>query len=277
MAGEFRADSAYIGPSEWALGVAIFGTVAWLLAWAVPEPALRALEGIASRFVGGGTRSKLLLLAVLGAILVVVSTLAFEHRPQLVDSVIQLFQARIFAAGDVAAPAPSRPEFFVTQHMIVGGGRWYSQYPPGHSALLAIGVVAGAPWLVPVALSLAAAVLLHGFALHAYDRPTARVTLLLLVLCPFFFFMGASFMSHVSSLAAVCAVLYCLARWEETRRVGFLSAAGAALGAAFLSRPVEALAIGAVLGAALAADSLQARRWTPLAAFGAAFLAVASL
>jgi hypothetical protein len=124
MAGEFRADSAYIGPSEWALGVAIFGTVAWLLAWAVPEPALRALEGIATRFVGGGTRSKLLLLAVLGAILVVVSTLAFEHRPQLVDSVIQLFQARIFAAGDVAAPAPSRPEFFVTQHMIVGGGRW---------------------------------------------------------------------------------------------------------------------------------------------------------
>lgn len=277
MAGEFRADSAYVGPGEWALGAAIFGTLAWLLAWALPDAALRALEGLASRFASGSARSKLLLLALLGTILVLVSRLAFEQRPQLVDSVIQLFQARIFAAGEVAAPAPALPEFFVTQHMIVAAGRWYSQYPPGHSALLAIGVVAGVPWLVPVALSLAAAALLHGFAQRAYDRPTAHVTLLLLVLSPFFFFMGASFMSHVSSLAAVCGFLYCFARWEAAGRGVFLGAAGAILGAAFLSRPVEALAIGAVFGAALAADSARVRRWTPVAAFGAAFLAVASL
>ncbi len=279
MAGEFRADSAYIGPAEWALGLAIFGTIAWLLVRALPERALRALEALASRFVagGGGARHALLFLAVLAGILVLVSTLAFEHRPQLVDSVIQLFQAKIFAAGDVAAPAPSAPEFFVTQHMIVADGRWYSQYPPGHSALLAIGVLAGAPWLVPIALSLAAAALLHGFARRAYDEPTAGVTLLLVVLAPFLFFMGASFMSHVSSLAAVCGFLYCYARWEAAGRLGFVAAAGAVLGAAFLSRPVEALAIGAVFGAALVADCARSRRWAPIPAFGAAFLAVASI
>jgi hypothetical protein len=277
MAGEFRADSAYIGPAEWALGLAIFGSVGWLLARALPGRALRALEALASRFAGGGARHTLLFLALLAGILVLVSTLAFEHRPQLVDSVIQLFQAKIFAAGDVAAPAPSAPQFFVTQHMIVDDGRWYSQYPPGHSALLAMGVLAGAPWLVPIALSLAAAALLHGFARRAYDAPTAGVTLLLTVLAPFFFFMGASFMSHVSSLAAVCGFLYCYARWEAAGRLGSLAAAGAVLGAAFLSRPVEALAIGAVFGAALAADCVRARRWLPIAAFGAAFLAVASI
>jgi hypothetical protein len=37
------------------------------------------------------------------------------------------------------------------------------------------------------------------------------------------------------------------------------------------------LAIGAVFGASLAANSLRARRWVPLAAFGAAFLAVGSI
>ena len=278
MAGEFRADSAYVGPAEWVLGLAIFGTVAWLLAWALPERALRAVDGLGSRFAGGGGAPvPLLLLAALAGILVVVSMLAFEHRPQLVDSVIQLFQARIFAAGEVVAPAPSAPEFFVTQHMIVADGRWYSQYPPGHSALLAIGVLAGSPWLVPIALSLATAALLYGWARHAYDERTARVTLLLLVLAPFFFFMGASFMSHVSSLAAVCGFLYCFARWEEGGRAGFLAAAGAVLGMAFLSRPVEVLAIGGVFGAALAADCVRARRWLPLAAFGAAFLTVASI
>src|SRR5688500_20249131 len=59
--------------------------------------------------------------------------------------------------------------------------------------------------------------------------------------------------------------------------LGSLAAAGAVLGAAFLSRPVEALAIGAVFVAALAADCVRARRWLPIAALGAAFLAVASI
>ena len=277
IAGEFRADSAYVGPGEWALGLAIFGTVAWLLTWMVPERIHRALEALPARFAGGATVSLLLLLAVLGGVLVLVSTVAFEHRPLLVDSVIQLFQAKIFAAGKIAAAAPSSPEYFVTQHMVVTEGRWYSQYPPGHSALLAIGVLAGAPWLVPIALSLVAAGFLYGFARRAYEEPTARVTVLLLVLAPFFFFMGASFMSHVSSLAGVCGFLYFFARWEAGRGVPVLAAAAAILGLAFLSRPVEVLAIGAVFGAALAAECVRERRWLPLAAFVAAFLAVASV
>jgi 4-amino-4-deoxy-L-arabinose transferase-like glycosyltransferase len=257
--------------------VAIFVTVAWLLTWMLPERGHRAIEALAFRFAGGGAVTLLLLLAVLGGILVFVSTVVFEHRPLLVDSVIQLFQAKIFAAGEIAAAAPSSLEYFVTQHMVVTEGRWYSQYPPGHSALLAIGVLVGAPWLVPIALSLAAAGLLYGFARRAYDEETARVTVLLLVLAPFFFFMGASFMSHVSSLAGVCGFLYCFVRWEVGRRVPVLAAAGAILGAAFLSRPVEVLAIGAVFGAALVVECARGRRWLPLAAFGVAFLALASI
>lgn len=278
MAGEIRADSAYVAPGEWLLGLAIFGTVAWLLAWTLPDEALRRLEGRVAELAGTErVWLRLALLAFLAAILLLVSALVFEHRPLLIDGVTQLFQARIFAAGRASAPAPASPEFFLTPQMILEGGRWYSQYPPGHAALLAIGVRAGAPWVVPIALSLAAAALLYGFARHAYDRPTACVTLLLLVAAPFFWFMGASFMSHVSSLAGVCGFLYCFARWQETGRTGFLAGAGTALGVAFLSRPVEALAIGAVFGVALAADCARARRWAPAAWLGAVFLAVASL
>lgn len=278
MAGEFREDSAFVGPAEWALGLAIFATTAWLLSWALPDRALRWLRELAARLVGPGAKwLPLLLLAVLAGILVSASTLAFEHRPQLVDSVIQLFQAKIFASGGLSAPAPPSPEFFVTQHMIVEGGRWYSQYPPGHSALLAIGVLIGAPWIVPIVLTLAASVLLYGFVKRAYDEPTARLTLLFLVLAPFFWFMGASLMSHVSSLAGVCAFLYCFARWEEEGRLGFLAAAGVGLATGFLSRPVEVLAIGAVFTGVLGADAVRKRRWQPVAVFGVAFLAVASL
>jgi len=276
MAGEFRADSALVGPVEWLLGLVIFGSVAWLLSRALPDRSRARMEAFAAR-LAARPRSGLPLFAVLAAILFLVSTLAFEQRPQLVDSVIQLFQAKIFASGALAAPAPAGPEFFVTQHMIVGAGGWYSQYPPGHSALLALGVLAGAAWVVPILLSLGAAALLAGFARRAYDEATARLTLLLLVLAPFFWFMGASFMSHVSSLAGVCGFLYCFARWENEERLALLAVAGASLGGAFLSRPVEALAVGAVFGAVLVAGAVRDRRWQPLVVCGAGFLVVASL
>lgn len=265
-----------MGPVEWLLGLGIFGSLAWLLSRALPDRSRARMEAFAAR-LAARPRPGLPLFAVLAAILFLVSTLAFDRRPQLVDSVIQLFQARIFASGALAAPAPAAPEFFVTQHMIVGAGGWYSQYPPGHSALLALGVLAGAAWIVPIFLSLAAATLLAGFARRAYDEATGRLTLLLLVLAPFFWFMGASFMSHVSSLAGVGGFLYCFARWEGEERLALLAAAGASLGVAFLSRPVEALAVGAVFGAVLVAGAVRDRQWRPLVACGAGFLAVACL
>lgn len=278
IVGAIRESSAYVGPGEWVLGLAIFGTVAWLLAWTLPGRVLGRLENLAAGLARApGARVELALVTLLAAILLLVSMLVFEHRPLLIDGVTQLFQARIFAAGQASAPAPAATEFFVTPQMILEGGRWYSQYPPGHSALLAIGVLAGAPWLVPIALSLAAAAFLYGFARRAYDVSTARLTLLLLVLTPFFWFMGGSYMSHVSSLAAVCGFLYCFARREESGRPAFLAAAGAALGMAFLSRPLESLAIGVVFGAVLAADCVRTKRWGAFAAFGAAFLAIASI
>ncbi|HET6617850.1 MAG TPA: glycosyltransferase family 39 protein [Gemmatimonadota bacterium] len=267
-----------MSPGEWALGVAIFGGAAWLLALLLPaRAAARLREGAGAFAVGGDRRRTVTLLLVLGGILVFVSTFAFEHRPQLIDDVIQVFQAKIFASGALMAPEPADRAFFITQHMIMDGGRWYSQYPPGHSALLALGVLSGAAWLVPIALSVATAALLYRFVAEAYDESTARLTLLLLVLAPFFWFMGASFMNHVSSLAGVAAFLYGFARWEKWGSERWLALAGAALGVAILSRPVEIVAIGAVFGGVLAVEALRRKSWRPIAACGIPFLAVASL
>ena len=44
-------------------------------------------------------------------------------------------------------PSPPFREFFDYAHMI-NDGRWYCQYPPGHSLLLVPGVWLGVPWLV---------------------------------------------------------------------------------------------------------------------------------
>jgi 4-amino-4-deoxy-L-arabinose transferase-like glycosyltransferase len=278
LAGGLREESAFVGPGEWVLGLAIFGALAWLAAWTLPGRALERIRAGARALAEKGGRGRTAaLLGLLALLLVAASTLAFARRPLLVDAVIQLFQAEIFASGRLTAPAPAEPEFFVTQHMVLDGERWYSQYPPGHAALLALGALLGAAWVVPALLSLAAAFLLHRFAARAYDEPTARVTLVLLLLAPFFWFMGASFMNHVSSLAGVAAFLYAFARWEDEGRTALAAVAGAALGLAFLSRPVETLAIGAVFAGVAAGRAARSRRWLPLAVGGAAFLAVASL
>jgi len=245
--GDIDRAPGLVPPSEALLGVFVFGALAVLGARffpaEAPDRALRVLD----RERGPGavaTGGAVLLLLVL---LLATATFAFGRRPLLIDSVIQLFQARIFASGHLYAGAPPGEAFFAVQHMLVDGGKWYSQYPPGHSALLGLGVALGTAWLVPVALSAGTTLLLYGFARRAYDLATARITVVLLALAPFFWFMGASHMNHVSALFFVSAFLYLLVRWEERGDRRILLGAGLAIGAAFLSRPLTAAAAGFAL------------------------------
>ncbi len=273
--GEVKGAAAYVPPGEWALGLAIFGVAAWLAGTALEGPLLAASDRVRRRV--GAARPRILAaigVVILGGVLLAVSWFVFRHRPHLVDSVVQLFQAKIFAAGMVEAPLPPARPFFATLHMVFDATGWYSQYPPGHSILLTPGVWLGMPWVVPVLLTMGAAALLVAFASTVWDHATAILTGILLLICPFFWFMGASFMNHVSALFFVSAVLFCLARWDAADGIRWPALAGAALGGAFLSRPLTALAIGLVLGIGVLVDR---RGWRPVAGGILAFGAVASV
>src|SRR5205807_7382748 len=73
---------------------------------------------------------------------------AFATNPQLIDGVAQLFQARIFASGRLAAPPPFPSESFLFQLTALTPAGWVSQFPPGQSLLLAVGMLAHVEWLV---------------------------------------------------------------------------------------------------------------------------------
>lgn len=281
--------SALVSPGEWALGLAIFGVLAWLAAL-LGGDRVPSLRGAASGLDRGTDRAWFGLgIAVLAILLVAASRVAFRGSPHLIDSVVQLFQAKIFASGALVAPSPPDGGFFTVQHMITDHGGWYSQYPPGHPALLAVGVTVDAAWAVPVLLSLGAAGFLHAAARRMYGPRCGRLTLVLLVLCPFFWFMGASFMNHVSALFFVAAFLYLFVRWEEERTVGFAGVAGAALGAAALSRPLTVVALAVPFTAFALASPRDSggvqggrigrwsRRLRPVAVAAAGFVVVASL
>lgn len=250
-----------VPPLEWVLGIFVFGSVGWLVARLLPrvparlEAGLVAVDGRATRVWFSAT-----CLGALAIVLVVTSIVVFRHRPLLVDSVVQLFQAQIFATGRLTAPAPPGEAFVATQHMLVRGGRWFSQYPPGHSAVLAVGALVGAAWAVPLLLSLGTAALLYRFAASAWNERTGRVTLVLLLFAPFFWIMGASFMNHVTCLFFAAVFLYSFRRWEAGGVAGWALAAGLAIGMAGLARPLTAVAVAAVFAPIGVVHAIRRRR-----------------
>src|SRR2546427_7621938 len=155
MFGPYADARGLFGPVDWVLGTGIFLPGTWLAGMLTPPGLLRALRRRGRALAAWLRPAALpLVLAAAGVALVTISVLVFRCRPVMVDEIVQLFQARIFPAGTVKAPPPALPEFLTTNNLIIDEHGWYAQYPPGHSALLALGLWGGAPWLVPILLSL---------------------------------------------------------------------------------------------------------------------------
>ena len=181
----------------------------------------------------------LLLVVTFGA-MAAISLLGFSAVPHIADEIVYLFQAKIFAAGALWAPAPPEPEFFRHEHMIVEGGHWFGKYPPLFPALLALGVLAGAPWIVNPVLGA-----LTGYVIYLLARDLAgwRAALgawLLTLSSPFFMIMGGTLMAHMTSALFTSLFLWLVLRAlaRGSRLLGVL--AGACLGLALGTRPFVA-------------------------------------
>jgi hypothetical protein len=89
------------------------------------------------------------LLALIALVVYVCSAwYVFSGRPLLVDEVLQLYQARLFASGRIAGTVDSAQELFSALFQVERNGRVFSQFPPGGPAVLALGVLIGATWLI---------------------------------------------------------------------------------------------------------------------------------
>ena len=102
--GEMDGASLLIPPGEWLLGIAICAALAWL-----SVPLIEATRRAGSKPPRRPSSSRAVVLSlsvVLLVALIAISRLVFHGRPHLVDSIAQLFQARIFANGALTAAAP---------------------------------------------------------------------------------------------------------------------------------------------------------------------------
>jgi hypothetical protein len=168
------------------------------------------------------------------------SWLVFEHTPRIHDEIDYVFQARLFASGRLYAPSPCAKDFFDFPHMI-NDGRWYSMYTPGYPLLLAVGLLAGAPWLVNSLLAALSILLFYALGTEIYDRRTGILAALLGAASPWFLLMSSSLMSHTSSLFFASLFLLYLFRSLKTPTPANGLRAGCCWGAAALIRPYNAV------------------------------------
>lgn len=191
------------------------------------------------------------------AVSALIGSFVLGRVPHVTDGVSYLFQARVFASGHLSLKPEPEPALFQQMNTLDGDGRWCSLYPPGWPAILAVGVLLGAPWLVnPLLLGLSI-VGVWRLALRLYDGPTAVLAAAALAASPFALLMSGSFMAHPAMLCATIWCLVLLAEGTLSGSLGSLVAAGLLAGLALLIRPFSALTL---LAPAAAWSSLKLRR-----------------
>lgn len=234
----------------WLSGTAICVGVGAVVAILLRRRAAAATAVLPATERGGLDAVSVGIVAVAAVLYVVVARMVFSGRPLLIDEIIQVVQARIFASGRLWLPVPAHPEFSSSMHLI-DTGKLYGQFPAGGPAMLALGTLFRAEWLVgPVAGVVSAWAFARLLRSIEPSRFVRRLALALFALAPFVVFMSGSHMNHVTSLMwlmLATMALFAAVRDEEPH---FLAALGCgfALGMAATIRPVDALAFALPTG-----------------------------
>ncbi len=203
------------------------------------------------------------------ALTAAIARYAIGPLPHVEDEIAYLFQAKTLSLGRLTLPAPPVPGAFDARFAWVfmdDGGRTYGLFPPGWPLLLAIGVKAGAPWLVNTIVSALAAWLWWRQTSAEEDRGVAIAALALLVASPFYLIQGAAFFAHPATLLWIVIALGASLKCARAPSAGAALLAGLAVGACCATRYVEGVLLGLVvaghLGAAVARRRVPA--WLPL-------------
>ncbi len=174
----------------------------------------------------------------------------FNGVPGFIDSCIYMFQARLFAHGLFAAPLPPETQFFEATHTILSD-KWYTVYPPGYPAILALGVLFRISWLVNPLLGALTIVCIYLLAKELYRDTTAKLSAILACASSFFLFMSSEFASHTATLFFVTLAFLSFV-WMIKKKRPILSAVvcGISLGIALLCRPYTTVWICVPMGIA---------------------------
>ncbi|MDX1599956.1 MAG: hypothetical protein R3191_00420 [Anaerolineales bacterium] len=129
----------------------------------------------------------------------------FEGIPHLEDEFALLWQAEVMADGELYLSSPPAPGSFIVPFVVDHEGRRFGKYPPGWPAALALGVFAGAHWLVNPILAGLGVWLIYRLAGRLLPPPLALLAATLAALSPWLLMLSGSLMSHGLSLVLAAA------------------------------------------------------------------------
>jgi hypothetical protein len=238
---------------EWLIGSAVLVALCWMAAKVLGERMDGILAGARRILLASPGPEFAAQAALLSLMLSLLMTwFVTKGLPVGGDELSQRLEATLFLHGRLSAIAEPHPEFVSGVQTLVVGNRWFSQFPIGGSALLAIGLLIGAAWLVNPLLAAWSTYNVYRFASRSFDEMTARVATLLFALCPFVVLMSATQQNHPGALAFIIFALAALASWasEQTPRRADRSAIwiGLGLGVAAMVRPYDAFLVAIVVG-----------------------------
>ena len=259
-----------------------------LMIWAIPDNIRFIVEDRINRLLDWGIServghflriNRLPLIAAIWVTLLsaLLNIFIYQMHPHIQDEVIYLFQARYLAHGMLSVPAPPVPEAFSFYMIPYHADRWYSIFPPGWPAILALGVLIGMPWLVNPVLAGICVLLIYIFIQEIYDRRVARVTVLLLISSPWFIFMAMNFMSHTSTLTFALIASIAVLRARQSGKMLWGIMAGSAVGLVSLIRPQDGLILAILLGLWAIGIGGQRLKVSVIVAFVLATVAIAGI
>lgn len=190
-----------------------------------------------------------LLMAAFSVVLTaLLALLVYERHPHIPDEAAYLLQARTFARGALTLPTPPALPAFDVDITLSDHGRWFSAFPPGWPAILALGALVRAEWLVNPLLGGLNVLLAYAVTRRLYDRRTARLAAFLLAASPWHLFLAMSYMSQTVTLTVGLLAALGVIRWRQGDSPAWLVLAGAAAGWAGLTRPLDGVLVAGATG-----------------------------
>jgi hypothetical protein len=191
-------------------------------------------------------RTAVLAIALLGLVYAVLARVALRAFPFSGDEYSCYLQAELFARGLLHAPAPPHADLLRVDHVLVD--HWVrSKYPPGTAALLALGLRAGAPWIVtPLEAVVTLGAIAYATRAHFGNRD-ALIAVGVVGLSPLFAFQAATYFAHIPALMWLAIAFATTSIWVRTSARTWPVLGGAAIGCALLTRPGDAAYFAAAL------------------------------
>jgi len=175
-----------------------------------------------------------------------VSDRVFDHLPHLEDEMAYLYQARIFARGDVVIDTPQPQRAFWQPFVVDYGntGHRFGKYSPGWPLILAGGQLMGQLWVINAFCAALTVALVYRLGREVFNPDVGLIAAALTTFSPMALLLNGTLMGHTSALFTATLFTYAMWRIEQHKKAllwGII--AGIALGLLIINRPLTAVGI----------------------------------